>query len=145
MLSLRYKRFEAYAGLPQHVVKENIITAYENEQIPYRERKAPPHMMYDIEHEQIILASDGVECSLIYVSNDPFTRLFQSILGTSTRTGGITLVSAKYQNRCELQTVMSYIHEDVWRIRQHHRFQFALLLELLNKQKWKRLQRGGSS
>jgi hypothetical protein len=146
MLSSREKKWEAYIGMSQNEVLAVFENVLQKQQIPYQIMKAPPIFMYDAKHEQILIQAGEIVFSLIYVTADPLTRMFSTILGTSKKFGGITLLSIK-TNKGSTQTVTTILKEFVhyspkepWRIRSHPRFQFAVLLQLLNKWKWEKYQ-----
>jgi hypothetical protein len=143
LISFSRNRWEAYVGLPQKEVFEKLVEELERESELYKVAKAPPNFMYDAENEQIIIDANGLVISIIYVSADPLTRLFSSIIGTKGHLKGITLLSIQYhsQSKSLLKSILTnfaaHCPQEPWKIRGHPRFQFAILLEIINKLKWR--------
>ncbi|MBB6450119.1 hypothetical protein HNR44_002097 [Geomicrobium halophilum] len=144
MLSWYRNKWEVYVGIPQEEVKQLMQEIFEEWQVGYETSYAPPNKMYDGQHEQVILKTEQLTVVLIYVSADPISRVFSSFLSTRQHLGGITYLSIHYsrdsdaQLKTLLQQFSQRVPKDPWRITTHPRFQFAILLELMNKQKWKK-------
>ncbi|MBU8906945.1 hypothetical protein [Desertibacillus haloalkaliphilus] len=115
-------------------------------------KEKPPVYMYDAKHSQKVITTGDYTISIIYVSADPLTRMFSSLLGTKQRFGGITYLSIQYNSSSKekVQQLLSDFKtktpEDPWRITKHPRFQFAILLQVINKWKWHNVktEKGGN-
>ena len=138
------KKWEVYANLPQAVVYKILISCLKQKKIKHQISKAPPIYMYDHRHEQIIVKTNLYQIALIYVSADPLTRFFSSLLGTSSNFYGMTFLSIKYSKKAEgeLKSLISEFYKNCpkepWKIIEHPRFRFAFLLQLFTKLKWNR-------
>jgi hypothetical protein len=142
LLSLLYQKWEAYASLSQSKAESIVKEILEQEKTIYQRTKKPPIYMYDAEKEQVIFKTDELEIALIYVSADPLTRMFSTIIGTKNHFDGITYLSINYEQSSQLalktfltQFNMRISHEP-WKITTYPRFQFAFLLQHINKRKW---------
>ena len=102
MLSLLYQKWEAYASLTQNQAESIVKEILEKEETVYQRTKKPPIYMYDAEREQVIFQTDKLEIALIYVSADPLTRIFSTIIGTKNHFDGITYLSINYQQSDKL-------------------------------------------
>ncbi|QQK76564.1 hypothetical protein HUG15_13995 [Salicibibacter cibarius] len=144
MLSFYQTKWEAYVGIQQNEAYQLITEIMREQGVHFKINKAPPHFMYDSKHEQIIITSDELTMVLIYVSADPLTRFFSFLLNAKQNLGGITFLSIQYDSKQKLTSLLKMFNERMkvapWKIRAHPRFQFAFLLELINKRKWKRIQ-----
>jgi hypothetical protein len=143
MLSFSIRKWEAYVGMPQQEICEAMKKTCKELGVSYDIANRPPLFMYDSKHNQIVFQMDGLKISLIYVSADPLNRAFSTILGTAKLQGGITLLSAELSgNRSGsdlkkiLKSLVGKLPMEPWRIRHHPRFQFAVLLQLLNRWRW---------
>ncbi|AXF55354.1 hypothetical protein [Salicibibacter kimchii] len=143
MLSLYQTKWEAYVGLQQNEVFQLITEIMREQDINFKVTKAPPNLMYDNKNEQIIIKTDRLTLVLIYVSTDPLTRFFSFLLSSKQNLGGITFLSIQYDSKQKLKSLLKMLTERMkvapWKIRSHPRFQFAILLELINRRKWKRI------
>jgi|SRR5699024_1807410 len=139
------KKWEAYANISQKKSLSILRGILRNKNIHYKITEAPPNYMYDQKNKQIVIKTSKFVISLIYVSADPLTRLFTSLLGTASNFNGVTLLSIHYkkQSRKELAIVLReftyHCSGKPWNILAYPRFRFAVLLQLITKLKWKRL------
>lgn len=146
MLSFEKNKWEAYVGFSQKEALKVLEKALNENRVKYTITKEKPNVMYDAKNDQFIVKTDRMWISLIYVSADPITRLFANLIGTGNRLGGITLISIKYTNKTDLKPILSsFVKHSTyypWKINAHPRFQFAILLQLINKFKWKKVTLG---
>lgn len=139
------KRWEVYMGLSQEKSVHLFKGILESRGIPYQISTSHPHFMYDDQHEKILIRTSDFHIQFIYVSADPLTRLFSNVMGISKQHSGITLLSCtfKKQSKQSFYSVMkSFVQNapsDPWHITSHPRFRFAVLLQLITKYKWKRI------
>lgn len=142
MLSFERNKWEAYVGFTQDEVFKVLKKALDENSVDHTVSKRKPNVMYDSKNDQIIIKTKGMTISLIFVSADPITRLFANLIGTGKRLGGITLLSIKYENMNELKPILSsFVKHSTyhpWKINSHPRFQFAVLLQLINRLKWRK-------
>ncbi|MCM3584994.1 hypothetical protein M3182_04440 [Mesobacillus maritimus] len=143
MLSFEKNKWEAYVGFSQNEALKVLEKALDENGVEYNLTKGKPNVMYDSKNDQFIIKTDDMCIALIYVSADPITRLFANLIGTGDRLGGITLISIKYANKTQLIPILnSFVKHSTnhpWKINAHPRFQFAVLLQLINKFKWKKV------
>lgn len=138
------QKWEAYANVSQKESLSIFKEILENKKSSYKVTEAPPIFMYDQENKQIVVKTSEFVISLIYVSADPLTRLFTSLLGTASNFNGVTFLSIQYQkqSREELAVVLRqftyHCSGEPWNILAYPRFRFAVLLQLITKVKWKR-------
>ncbi|PIC62693.1 hypothetical protein CSV79_15715 [Sporosarcina sp. P13] len=138
------KKWEAYVGFSQEEVFRLIKMILNEKGLDYQIAKAKPNLMYDSKNDQIIVKTDNITFTLVYVTADPLTRLFANVLGTKNRLEGITLLSIRYTKDTErnLSSILNYFVDyspvSPWKIHTHPRFQFAVLLQLITKFKWKK-------
>ncbi|MGM0900347.1 MAG: hypothetical protein ACQEXB_04420 [Bacillota bacterium] len=142
MLSFERNKWEAYVGFSQDEVFKVLKKALDENRVEHTISKQKPNVMYDSKNDQIIIKTEGMTISLIFVSADPVSRLFANLIGTGKRLGGITLLSIKYENKNELKPLLSsFVKHSTyhpWKINSHPRFQFAVLLQLINRLKWRK-------
>jgi hypothetical protein len=145
LLSLSKNKWEVYAGISQDCAFNILKKVLEDQKIGYQVTEAPPLFMYDSKNQQILILTKEIKFALVYVSADPLTRLFSSFLGTSKNLTGTTLLSVTHQKHSKKQLfeiMRSFVHlshKKPWNIRGNPRFQFAVLLQLINKWKWKNI------
>lgn len=146
MLYLSRNKWEAYLGLPQDVVADKLIKALDNLKHTYTKGQRPPIFMYDSKHEQIVFEAGSLEISLVYVSADPLTRFFSAFLGIQKNFTGITYLSATMLSpnaRVVLKEILralcAEIRQNPWNISWNPRFRYTILLQQLNKWRWKRM------
>jgi hypothetical protein len=142
VLSFERNKWEAYVGFSQDEVFKVLKKALDENRVEYTFSRRKPNVMYDSKNDQIIIKTEGMTISLIFVSADPITRLFANLIGTGKRLGGITLLSIKYENKYKLKPILSsFVKHSTyhpWKINSHPRFQFAYLLQLINRLKWRK-------
>ena len=144
MLGVSRHKWEVYVGNSQDEVVRAFQRVFKSEGLSYECQKQPPNIIYDTKKEQIVLnLPKGLEFRFIQVTTDPIHRFFSSFISPSSLQHSITLLSIKYTPEMK-PTVKKILHRfvqlsanDPWKIRDHPRFRFAILLELLNKKKWK--------
>ncbi len=144
LLSFGINRWEVYIGRsPDHSV-QTLTSVLQEHDIQYDLKKAPPLYMYDPTKEQTIVKNENMNISLIYVTADPLTRFFSSILGTKGHLSSVTLLSVQFNKHAKSE-VSNILHsfvksspEKPWELKGHTRFRYAVLLRLINKWKWKR-------
>mgnify|MGYP005758506631 CR=1 FL=1 len=142
MLSFYQNQWEAYVGLPQEEVVQIFETVLKQEKETYKKESKPPIYIYDSSHDQVILTLEELNIAIIYVSADPLTRFFSTVLGTRRHMKGISYLSISYhpQSKHKLHHYLNLFQKkspsEPWKIMKHPRFQFAFLLQLLNKRKW---------
>src|SRR5699024_7259318 len=139
------KRWEVYTGSTQNDAFHRFKKALKELEIEFQIKKSPPHFMYDDRNERIIISTLYFEIQLIYVSADPLTRAFTRLIGTSKKKDGITLLSCMFEKKSSevfykvINKFIQYSPIAPWRITSHPRFQFAVLLQLINKYKWNKV------
>ncbi|MFV8828001.1 hypothetical protein [Alkalihalobacterium sp. APHAB7] len=144
MLSFYRNKWEAYVGITQHEASNLLEKVLKTRKIPTTKTTNPPIYIYDSNHDQIIYKTKDLEISIIYVSADPLTRFFSTLMGTRRHLKGISYLSITFtpETKRELAKILTdFYHncpEEPWRIMGHPRFQFAFLLQLINKRKWKK-------
>ena len=137
------KKWEAYANLSQCEAFHLFQFIFEEQHVTYDVIKAPPIYMYDSQHEQLVLKTSDFTISLIYVSADPVTRFFSSIMGTSSHFNGITFISIHYkkESREKLASILQAFAASSptipWHLTTYPRFRFAIMLQWVTKMKWK--------
>lgn len=143
-MNVKTKRWEAYTGVTQEDAYNILKNILNKDGINYDTTTEPPIFMYDAKCEQKIIKVNGLQLSLIHVSADPITRLFLSVFGANKNLSTITLLSVKYNHDTKqcLKFILEKFSEEVnnvpWKIRENTRFQYAILLELINKLKWEK-------
>ncbi|SES63834.1 hypothetical protein SAMN05421676_10125 [Salinibacillus kushneri] len=137
-------KWEAYANISQSDAIQLFKQILKEQHIKYDMERAPPNVMYDPNHEQLIMKAEGFVLTIIYVSADPITRIFTSLLGTFRHFNGISLLSVKYNNKVShilpviLHKFATQCPHPPWNITKYPRFRFAVLLQMFTKLKWKR-------
>ncbi|WP_209123131.1 hypothetical protein [Alkalihalobacillus sp. BA299] len=145
MLSFYRNKWEAYVGLTQKEVSDLLEKILISEHIQFEKSKKPPIYIYDSTHEQIIYNVNDLEFSIIYVSADPLTRFFSTLIDTRKHLKGISYLSITFTPKSKqlLSKILSSFYNqspiEPWRIVGHPRFQFAILLQFLNQRKWKKI------
>ncbi|WP_067726164.1 hypothetical protein [Oceanobacillus damuensis] len=138
------KKWEVYANLSQNEAFQTFKQILEKQRIPFEVEKASPNFMYDSNNEQYIIKTENFVINVIYVSADPLTRIFASLLGTAKNFNGITFLSIRYHKRTSVKLVtvlkefVSISTNVPWNITAYPRFRFAVLLQSITKLKWKR-------
>lgn len=139
----KYKKLEVYVGKSQSEVVSGFVKAFENEGIEYNKTLKPPNVMYDSKKEQIQFKTNDFSFTFLQVTSDPIHRLFMSLISPNSLKDSITLLSIIYtsETKCTVKNILKQFEKNTvyqpWKIRSHPRFQYAILLELLNKQKWR--------
>lgn len=144
MLAIHRRKWETFVGIPQNQAADLFKGVLSQNKIPFKEKRRPPFYMYDSMHESILLETDDMTITLIYVSGDPLTRFFSGVIGSRKYFEGITFLSVTYSdNKRGLRQLLTDFHElcqtPPWIITHHPRFQFAYLLQAKNRLKWKRM------
>ncbi|MCR1832939.1 hypothetical protein NSA56_00830 [Oceanobacillus caeni] len=138
------RKWEVYANISQKEALQLFKQIIGKQGMDYKIEKAPPNIMYDPNNEQFIIKTKNFSINVIYVSNDPITRIFANLLGTAHNFKGISFLSIGYNksNSAELPIILRKFTEmspeSPWNITAYPRFRFAVLLQLITKRKWKR-------
>jgi hypothetical protein len=137
------QKWEVYANISQKEALQLFKQIIVKKGIEYKIEKAPPNFMYDPNNEQVIIKTQNFSINVIYVSNDPITRVFANLIGTAHNFKGISFLSIKYNSSSvELPIILRKFTElspeSPWNITTYPRFRFAVLLQFITKQKWKR-------
>ncbi|WP_174732141.1 hypothetical protein [Mesobacillus harenae] len=143
MLLFNRNKLEVYIGSPQEEVVESFAKAFKTIGITFEKSLKPPNVMYDARKEQVEFRSTGISFTFLQVTSDPIHRFFMSLISPGSLQASITLLSVNYtpETKSKVKTILQTFDQSAayhpWKIRTHPRFQYAILLELLNKRKWK--------
>lgn len=138
------RKWEVYANIPQEEALNLLKKIMKKNGIHYEIEKLRPNVMYDAKNEQVLLKTNHFSINVIYVSNDPITRLFANLIGTARNFTGMSLFSVMYQkeHKAKISMIMKEFARlspvSPWKITAYPRFRFAVLLQFITKQKWKR-------
>jgi hypothetical protein len=143
LLSFNRNQWEAYVGIGQKEAAQLFKDVLRETDMSFEEKVLPPVYMYDSKHNSIELEADGLVITLIYVSGDPLTRFFSGIVGSRKHFEGVTFLTIKYKDSKLLAQVLTQFNQRCqtkpWQITKHPRFQFAFLLQAINRYKWSRV------